>query len=64
MNQFGLLLDAKFLHPQAEPLYRRALAIDEANLGPEHSEVARDLNNLALLLRDTNRWVEATSLSG
>jgi tetratricopeptide (TPR) repeat protein len=62
MNQLGLLLDAKSLHTQAEPLYRRALAIDEANLGPEHSEVARDLNNLALLLRDTNRWVEAEPL--
>jgi len=36
---------------EAEPLMRRALAIDEASLGPEHPNVARDLNNLAELLR-------------
>ncbi len=33
---------------EAEPLYRRALAIDEASLGPAHPDVARDLNNLAV----------------
>ena len=34
---------------EAEPLYRRALAITRG-LGPEHPNVAADLNNLALLL--------------
>jgi hypothetical protein len=29
---------------------RRALAIDEKSYGPEHPDVARDLNNLAALL--------------
>jgi tetratricopeptide (TPR) repeat protein len=62
MNQLGLLLDTKSLHTQAEPLYRRALAIDEASCGADHPEVARDLNNLALLLRATNRWAEAEPL--
>ena len=38
----------------AEPLYRRALAIDEKSFGPEHPNVASGLNNLALLLRATN----------
>jgi hypothetical protein len=33
---------------EAEPLYRRALAIDEASLGPAHPDVATDLNNLAV----------------
>jgi hypothetical protein len=33
---------------KAEPLYRRALAIDEASLGPSHPAVAKDLNNLAV----------------
>jgi Tfp pilus assembly protein PilF len=40
-------------------LYRRALAIDEANYGPDHPNVATDLNNLAGLLRATNRPSEA-----
>ena len=41
---------------------RRALAIDEKSFGPEHPNVARDLNNLALLLKDTNRPAEAEPL--
>jgi tetratricopeptide (TPR) repeat protein len=47
---------------EAEPLYRRALAIDEASYGPDHPDVATDLNNLALLLRATNRLSEAEPL--
>ena len=47
---------------EAEPLYRRALAIDEATLGPEHPGVARDLNNLAALLGDAGRPAEAEPL--
>jgi hypothetical protein len=39
--------------PEAEPLMRRALAIDEARFGAEHPDVARDLNNLAQLLKAT-----------
>ena len=39
---------------EAEPLMRRALAIDEKS-GTEHPNVARDLNNLAQLLKATNR---------
>ena len=41
---------------------RRALAINEASYGPEHHVVARDLNNLALLLQATNRLAEAEPL--
>ena len=47
---------------EAEPLYRRALKIDEASHGPDHPNVARDLNNLALLLQITNRHREAEPL--
>jgi tetratricopeptide (TPR) repeat protein len=47
---------------EAEPLYRRALAIDEKSFGPDHPKVARGLNNLAALLRDTNRLAEAEPL--
>jgi tetratricopeptide (TPR) repeat protein len=41
---------------------RRALTIDEKIHGPEHPDVARDLNNLAELLRATNRLPEAALL--
>ena len=41
---------------------RRALAIDEKSFGPEHPDVARDLNNLATLLKATNRLAEAEPL--
>ena len=40
-------------------LYRRALAIDEKSFGPDHPNVAIDLNNLARLLQATNRLSEA-----
>jgi CHAT domain-containing protein len=41
---------------------RRALAIDEKSAGPDHPDVATDLNNLALLLKDTNHLSEAERL--
>ncbi len=41
---------------------RRALKIDEQSFGPNHPDVATDLNNLALLLQDTNRLAEAEPL--
>jgi tetratricopeptide (TPR) repeat protein len=62
MNQLGVMLNAKALHSQAEPLMRRALAINEASYGPDHPEVAACLSNLAVLLHDTNRLAEAEPL--
>ena len=47
---------------EAEPLMRRALAIDEQSYGPDHPEVAIRLNNLASLLKATNRLGEAGPL--
>lgn len=38
---------------------RRALGIDEKSYGPDHPNVATYLNNLALLLKATNRLGEA-----
>ena len=61
-NLAELLRDTNRL-AEAEPLYRRALAIDEASFGPDHPEVARGLNNLALLLKATNRLSNAEPLS-
>ena len=61
-NELGFFLKHAALHAVAEPLYRRALAIDEASFGAEHHNVARDLNNLAQLLQATNRLGEAEPL--
>ena len=38
-------------YDDAEPLYRRALAIQEKTLGGDHPDVAESLNHLAGLLR-------------
>lgn len=62
LNQVGLLLLAKARYAEAEPLMRRALAIDEASFGDVHPTVARDLNNLAGLLQATNRLAKAEPL--
>ena len=45
-----MLLQATNRLAEAEPLFRRALAIHEASYGPDHPAVATDLNNLAVLL--------------
>lgn len=34
-------------YEEAEPLYKRSVAIDEALYGPDHPDVAVDLNNWA-----------------
>ena len=62
LGDLSLLLKKKSLFDQAEPLIRRALQIDEASYGPEHPNVAIDLNNLAQLLQTTNRLAEAEPL--
>jgi len=62
MNSLALLLEAKALYSEAEPLYRRALEIDEESYGPQHPRVAIALNNLAQLLQATNRLAEAEPL--
>ena len=62
LNNLGLLLKTKALLAEAEPLMRRALAINETSYGPDHAEVAVALNNLATLQQDANRLAEAEPL--
>jgi tetratricopeptide (TPR) repeat protein len=62
MGRLSGLFYGKADYHEAEPLLRRSLAICEASLGPDHPDVATALNNLALLLRDTNRLGEVESL--
>src|SRR5262249_17452253 len=62
MNNLGLLLMTKAQYLEAEPLFRSALAIDEARRGRDHSDVVTPLNNLARLLQADNRLSEAEPL--
>jgi tetratricopeptide (TPR) repeat protein len=62
MNQLGTLQLTKALLAEAEPLLRRALAIDEQSFGATHPNVARDLSNLAVLLQAANQLGEAEPL--
>jgi hypothetical protein len=56
------LLRATNRRVRAEPLFRRALAIDETSFGKNHPSVARDLNNLVSPLKETGRPGEAEPL--
>jgi len=62
MNELGLYLKTRARFAEAEPMYRRALAIDEKSFGKDHPNVAIRLNNLAQLFQDTDRLAEAEPL--
>ena len=44
LNNLARLLQDTNRLAKAEPLMRRALTISKASYGPDHPEVARDLN--------------------
>ena len=58
-NEAGVYFQQRAQFREAEPLLRRALAIDEQSCGPD---VAIRLNNLAQVLQATNRLAEAEPL--
>jgi tetratricopeptide (TPR) repeat protein len=62
LNDLAELLRITGRFPEAEPLFRRALTIDENKLGPEHPDVAVRLNNLAQILKDSNDLAAAELL--
>jgi tetratricopeptide (TPR) repeat protein len=49
---------------EAEPLFLRALSIQEQVLGPSHPKVASSLNNVAILSFNQGRYAEAEPLFG
>ena len=53
------LYRAQGLYAEAEPLYKRALAIRDRMLGPNHPEVAKSLNRLGSLFYAQGRYPEA-----
>jgi tetratricopeptide (TPR) repeat protein len=61
-GQIGLFLDLNAKYDEAEPLYRRALAIDEKVLGSGHPDLANSLSSLAGLYYQKGDYGEAEPL--
>src|SRR6202023_951434 len=57
LDRAGTYFREPMWYAQAEPLYRRALAIREQYLGPQHPDTATILHNLAMLQRDSGNFV-------
>jgi tetratricopeptide (TPR) repeat protein len=57
-----LVYHAQGRYSEAEPLYQRSLGIWEQQLGSDHPDVARSLNNLAEFYRAQERYSEAEPL--
>ncbi len=62
LNQVGYYLYYRAQYGEAEPLYQRAIAINEKALGPEHPDLAIYLNNLATLYKEQGKYGEAEPL--
>ena len=62
LSNLALLYDAQGRYDEAEPLYRRALAIQEKTLDPNDPFVAISLTNLGHLYRIQGRYSEAEPL--
>ena len=62
LNVSGSYLLHRGRHAEAEPLWQRALEIQEQQLGQDHPNTATSLNNLALLYRAQGRYAEAEPL--
>ena len=62
LNNLAVLYLAQGRYAEAEPLHKRALAIREKALGPDHADVAQSLNNLAALYVAQGRYAEAEPL--
>jgi len=59
LNEAARYLHERGLFDESEPLLRRALAIWETVLGPDHPHVATGLNNLALLYKGQGKYTES-----
>jgi len=63
MNQIGMLLLRKAVYTEAEPIFRRALTINEKHFGSDDPRVSAGLNNLASLLQELGQLAEAEPLT-
>jgi CHAT domain-containing protein/Tfp pilus assembly protein PilF len=62
LNNLGILYSQKGDYAKVEPLWRRALAIREKSLGPEHPFTAAILNNLAIFHHQISDYDKAAPL--
>jgi tetratricopeptide (TPR) repeat protein len=62
LGQAGTYLRSLGRFAEALPLYERALRIEEAVLGPDHTDVASALNEVGRVLSDLGRAAEALPL--
>jgi tetratricopeptide (TPR) repeat protein len=62
LQQAGAFLYFHGFYPQAQSLYRQALAVREQVFGQEHPDVAESLNSLALLSRFQGDYEQAERL--
>ena len=62
LNNLAGLYHAQGKYAEAEPHFKRALAIREKVLGAEHPKVAGSLNNLAALYDAQGKYGEAEPL--
>jgi tetratricopeptide (TPR) repeat protein len=62
LYQTGAYLKARARYHEAELLYKRALTINEQQLGTTHPETASSLNDLASLYKNQGKYGEAESL--
>jgi CHAT domain-containing protein/Tfp pilus assembly protein PilF len=60
MSNLAFVLTLQGKHGDAEKLYRRSLAVREKVLGPEHPDVATNLNNLAKVLQELGKDAQLT----
>ncbi len=61
-NYLAVLFKSQGRYEEAEPLYKKALAINEKKFGENHPETATSYNNLALLYRLQGRFDTAKPL--
>lgn len=62
INNLATLYFKQGKYAEAEPLYQRALAIQEQRLGTEHPDTATCLNNLAAFYHEQGKYAEAEPL--
>ena len=62
LNERAVVLYQQGRYQEALPLYKRALAIREKTLGPDHARTALSLNNLAVLYDTLGQYDEALAL--
>ena len=62
LNNTGGYLNERARYSEAEQLHRRALAVREKALGPDHPDCALSINNLAVVCESQGRYGEAEPL--